>query len=67
MAKNTDCGEHYHLKCVGCGQLIHLECEYLEKLDSHVKSQHNFRVDHSKTVLYGCCGNCTNEHKRDEV
>ena len=66
MAKNSDCSEHYHLKCVGCGELIHLKCEYLEELDSHVKLHHDFLVDHSKTVLYGCCGKCTKELKRDE-
>jgi Fur family ferric uptake transcriptional regulator len=61
IAKNEDCGEHYHLKCIECGQLIHVECKYLEELDSHVKFHHAFEVDHSKTVLYGCCSNCANE------
>lgn len=61
IAMNGDCGEHYHLKCIECGQLIHFECKYIEELDSHVKSHHDFMVDYSKTVFYGCCSKCTKE------
>lgn len=53
------CGSHYHLKCVDCGLLYHLECDYLGELDAHIRDHHGFRVDHSKTVLYGHCGTCT--------
>jgi len=59
------CSEHFHLKCTGCGQLFHLECDYLGDMDSHMKDHHNFTVDHSKTVLYGQCGNCTRKPGRN--
>jgi len=52
------CNKHFHLKCVDCGQLFHLECDYMGEMDSHIKDHHDFKVDHSKTVLYGQCGNC---------
>ena len=58
------CSSHYHLKCVECGQLYHLECDYLGEMDVHIRERHGFRVDHSKTVLYGQCGSCTG--KSDE-
>lgn len=52
------CDRHFHLKCVDCGQLFHLKCDYMGEMDSHIKDHHDFHVDHSKTVLYGHCGNC---------
>lgn len=58
MEQNGVCNKHFHLKCVDCGQLFHLECDYLGEMDSHIRDQHDFHVDHSKTVLYGQCGSC---------
>ena len=52
------CREHFHLKCEGCGKLIHVECEELLKISSHISSHHGFSVDPSKTVFYGICENC---------
>ncbi|WP_419822000.1 Fur family transcriptional regulator [Anoxybacterium hadale] len=52
------CSHHYHLKCLDCGRLIHLDCKYLWGMDSHIKDHHDFHVDHIKTVLYGQCGAC---------
>ncbi len=58
MEQNGVCKKHFHLKCVGCGQLFHLECDYLGEMDSHIRSHHGFYIDQSKTVLYGQCGSC---------
>lgn len=59
MGQDDGCSSHFHLKCVDCGRLFHLECNYLDSMDSHIRQHHGFRVDHSKTVLYGQCGSCT--------
>lgn len=53
-----NCHSHFHLKCSSCGKLIHLECDYIEKLSEHVSAHHGFAVDNTKTVLYGTCGDC---------
>ncbi|HML36351.1 MAG TPA: Fur family transcriptional regulator [Bacillota bacterium] len=58
MDENGACEEHFHLKCVDCGQLFHLDCGYLAEMDSHIREHHGFQVDNSKTVLYGRCGDC---------
>lgn len=58
MEQNCVCSKHFHLKCVDCGQLFHLECDYLGDLESHIRDHHDFHVDQSKTVLYGQCGSC---------
>ena len=53
-----ECHLHHHLVCNMCGDFIHLECNYLDELRLHIKSQHKFQIDCSKTVLYGTCVNC---------
>lgn len=63
MDNDSVCNEHFHLKCTGCGKLIHLECRYMGALDSHIREHHAFAVDHSKTVLYGKCIDCTHRHE----
>lgn len=55
------CGEHYHLKCISCGKLIHLDCDFLNSINSHILSHHDFVVDSSKTVFYGQCEECNNK------
>ncbi len=52
------CNAHFHLKCVRCHTLIHTDCDYLQELDQHIFEHHGFRVDQSKTVLYGICAAC---------
>lgn len=52
------CHNHFHLKCLKCGRLFHVECEYLNTLGEHIKEHHGFVVDNTKTVLYGSCKDC---------
>jgi Fur family ferric uptake transcriptional regulator len=54
----ADCHEHFHLKCEVCGRLIHVECEELSKIASHMEEEHGFLVDPKKTVFYGICEKC---------
>lgn len=56
------CHNHYHLKCSGCGRLIHTECDFLDKLSKHIFDDHQFAIDGSKTVLYGTCKSCAKEN-----
>lgn len=52
------CHSHFHLKCLVCGTLYHIDCEHLQELTAHLGAQHNFTVDYAKTVLYGTCDPC---------
>lgn len=54
----TECNEHFHLKCIKCGKLIHLSCEFLESMESHILNDHGFTVSSGKTVIYGTCASC---------
>ncbi len=57
-AGDAPCGEHYHLRCVICGKLIHLDCEVLRDISDHIRQHHNFEIDATKTVFYGRCADC---------
>lgn len=52
------CHEHFHLKCEGCGRLIHLECGQIDELGAHIEQDHGFKLNKFKTVFYGVCGEC---------
>lgn len=60
-AGGADCHDHFHLKCLKCGKLIHLECGHLKDIESHIKSDHGFIIDSSRTVFYGVCSDCANK------
>ncbi len=55
------CHGHFHLKCEGCGKLIHLECGRIDELGAHIARDHGFEVNKLKTVFYGVCKDCANE------
>ena len=58
--------QHFHLKCELCGRLIHLECDELEKLGEHVKTEHGFVINPLRTVFYGVCKDCLSEEKNED-
>ncbi len=49
---------HFHLKCEKCGILIHLECRELGEIGTHLMQEHDFYIDHTRTVFYGLCKEC---------
>lgn len=51
--------EHFHLKCLNCGKLIHLSCNQLVGINNHIAEHHGFVIDPSKTVFYGVCAECS--------
>lgn len=53
-----DCATHYHLKCMDCGCLLHIQSDLMPAVSKEIRSQYGFAVDHCKTVLYGQCKAC---------
>lgn len=64
VGKNGACQNHFHLKCVRCGELFHVDCAYMNDLGTHLLKEHDFAIDHTKTVLYGVCGKCREKEGR---
>ena len=59
VGRDSHAGETcFHCKCEKCGRLIHLHCEELEEIRSHLLGEHGFRLDPRRTVFYGICEAC---------
>lgn len=56
--RNSQCNSHFHLKCIECGVLIHMDCHLMDSIKEHIKKEHFFTVDNAKTTLYGVCDKC---------
>lgn len=56
--QDKNCHAHLHLKCEGCGKLLHLQCDMLKDIQRHFFDEHAFQIDALRTVLYGKCENC---------
>lgn len=56
----SGCGDdcHFHLICTECGKVSHTHCHEMESLLSHMASEHGFKINEKKTVLYGVCEKC---------
>ena len=48
----------FHCKCEKCGKLIHMHCDELKAIQSHLLEDHGFRLDPLRTVFYGLCEEC---------
>jgi Fur family ferric uptake transcriptional regulator len=55
---------HDHLICTGCGTIIEFENEAIEELQLEVANRHRFTITHHKLELYGLCGRCAEERRR---
>lgn len=64
---DENCTEHYHMICTVCGRLSHLSCDHVEELYHHIKSEHGFEIDPSRTVLYGLCAACAREQRKNDA
>ncbi len=53
------CHAHLHLKCMGCGKLIHLDERVSDELLGQVRACSDFAVDEEETVLFGACSSCS--------
>lgn len=52
------CDRHFHLKCTVCGEIIHMDCDFMEEFERHISEHHKFKVDNARTVIYGLCEKC---------
>lgn len=60
------CKDHFHLKCLCCGSVIHMDCSFMGEINRHIAQEHHFTVDNSQTTLYGLCAGCAEIHKTRE-
>ncbi len=65
-ADKRGCREHFHIKCVSCGKLVHIEDKKTEKELEDVAKSNGFCLDKGKTVLYGVCEKCKENDKNEK-
>jgi Fur family ferric uptake transcriptional regulator len=49
---------HYHLICQGCGGVMELEENVIQRLRSETLNNYGFKLELSHFVGYGCCKHC---------
>jgi Fur family ferric uptake transcriptional regulator len=50
--------EHYHLVCLGCGQVIEFESPLLERIKNQIRKENQFEVTGAEIRLQGYCSMC---------
>lgn len=58
------CDEHFHLHCLRCGSVTHLECACGAEIAEHLFAEHGFVTDRGRTVIYGLCAACAKKEGR---
>lgn len=60
------CRNHFHLQCLVCGTVTHLECGCSTDIAAHLQDRHGFAVDSGRSVLYGTCADCQKSRKETQ-
>lgn len=55
---HADCVRHLHLACTKCGHIEHLTEMRSSRMGATLLKADGFRLDLSKTVIYGVCRAC---------
>ena len=63
IVEGEDCRSHLHLKCIGCGKLLHLDEKISNELLNKVRDNSDFSVNEEETVLFGECSDCNHKGK----
>ena len=59
VGAHRNCDHHFHLHCLSCGDVLHLECKCSDEVADHLFDTHGFSVDRGRSVLYGICAACS--------
>lgn len=53
-----NCDGHIHIKCLKCGKIMHLECDFMQDIRHHLEEDHGFTLSCEGSILYGVCEDC---------
>ena len=54
---------HFYLKCDQCGEMIHVDCDCIKELSSHIDKEHSFQLKEENIMIKGTCKKCLKEMK----
>ena len=66
VPKESGCFSHMHLKCSGCGKIIHLDCDHSKMFIEHIYKEHGFSINCENAVLYGLCDECRKKEEKNK-
>lgn len=52
------CHDHYHARCLKCGQVFDVEMEYIKDLKKKIKDTHGFEFSGHDIMFKGICPEC---------
>lgn len=52
------CHDHYHARCLKCGQVFDVEMEYIKDLEKKIKDTHGFEFSGHDIMFKGICPVC---------
>ncbi len=54
------CTSHLHMKCLSCGQILHMDGSETDIILKNIMNENKFSVDKKQTIIYGECEKCIN-------
>ena len=52
---------HFYLRCSQCGRIIHIDCDCIEELTTHILKDHHFHLKKEHIMIEGICEKCRKE------
>jgi Fur family ferric uptake transcriptional regulator len=49
---------HFYLKCNNCGSMVHIDCDCIGELSSHIIMKHHFKPSKEHIIINGLCDKC---------
>lgn len=59
--EECDNNNHFYLKCEKCKELIHVDCECINDLWTHIGTKHKFNPNKEHIIINGICDKCINK------
>ncbi len=56
---------HFYLKCEHCGDIVHIDCDCIREMTSHILKKHKFMPNKKHLIISGICKNCIDECERE--
>ena len=50
---------HFYLRCEKCGDMIHVDCDCISELTSHITNEHKFIPNKEHIIINGICNKCS--------
>ena len=59
---DTNCKNHYHAKCIECGEIFDVEMEYIPEIEKYIKNQLDFKIIDYDITFKGYCKHCNKKN-----